>query len=48
MDDSCTSSIPTVNRVLVDTCTVQTRTVMEHNHHMHASIQSQICNVVFV
>ena len=46
MDDSCTSSIPTVNRVLVDTCTVQTGTVMEHNHYIHESIQSQTCNVV--
>ena len=48
MEDSCTSSIPTVNGVIVDTCTVQTATVMEHNHYIHASIQSQTYNVVLV
>lgn len=42
MEDSCTSSIPTVNGVIVDTCTVQTATVMEHNHYVHATIHATI------
>lgn len=37
MEDPCISSIPTVNGVLVDTCTVQPWTVMGYNY-VHASI----------